>query len=81
MASNFFIFQAGKRVRFCSLRAAIDILFCVFSVCLITSLLITGFVLFDYIVNQVVFLGDIFVYMHGYFGFICFKYLICVEPL
>ncbi len=75
MASNTFIFQAGKRVCFISLRAAICILFLCSLVCLTITLLIPGFAAFDYIINLVVLWGDIFVYMYGNYGLICLKCL------
>ncbi len=53
MASNTFIFQAGKRVCFISLDAAICIFLCSL-VCLYITLLIPGFAVFDYIINLVI---------------------------
>ncbi len=72
---EYFIFQAGKRVCFISLRAAICILFLCSLVCLTITLLIPGFAAFDYIINLVVLWGDIFVYMYGNYGLICLKCL------
>ncbi len=51
---EYFYFQAGKRVCFISLDAAICIFLCSL-VCLYITLLIPGFAVFDYIINLVIF--------------------------
>lgn len=86
MASNLFIFQAGKRDCILSLQAAIYILFILFLFNLIISLLLTGFAFSYYIFNLMVLWGDILDYMCAIYGFKmitvsvkCLIYAFCYE--
>lgn len=83
MASNLFIFQAGKRDCILSLQAAIYILFLFNSN---ISLLLIGFAFSYYIFNLMVLWGDILDYMCAIYGFRmitlsikCLIYAFCYE--